>query len=65
MKTERKQQQIRFDVATSDYIKKQKYHTVGTVTKFNITIVRRDKIDTPSTQIHDRSLSWLGMDRYS
>jgi hypothetical protein len=22
--------------------------------------VEKDKIDTPSTQIHDRSLSWLG-----
>jgi len=29
------------------------------VLKFNRKIVERDKIDTV-TQIHDRSLSWLG-----
>jgi hypothetical protein len=35
---------------------KIKYHTVGKITKSNI------KIDTANTQIHDRSLSWLGTD---
>jgi hypothetical protein len=28
--------------------------------KSNIKIVERGKIDTPNSQIHDRSLSWLG-----
>jgi len=32
----------------------------GTIPKFNIKIVQRGKIDTPNTQIHDRSLPWLG-----
>ena len=40
--------------------KNKKYHTVGIFPKSNRKIVERDKIDTPSTQIHDRSLSWLG-----
>ena len=37
--------------------KTQKYHAVPNI---NIKIVERDKIDTPNTQIHDHSLSWLG-----
>jgi hypothetical protein len=28
--------------------------------KSNIKIVERDKIDSTSARIHDRSLSWLG-----
>jgi hypothetical protein len=28
--------------------------------KSNVKIVDREKIDTTNTQIHDRSLSWLG-----
>ena len=36
------------------------YHTVGTVPKSNIKITKRDNIDTPNTQLHNRSLSWLG-----
>ena len=32
----------------------------GTVPKYNIKIVERVKIDTTNTQIHNRSLSWLG-----
>ena len=39
-----------------------KYHTVGTIPKSNIKIVERVKMDTLYTQIHDRSLSWLGTD---
>jgi len=35
------------------------YRTV-TVPISNRKIVDRGKIDTPNTQIHDRSLSWLG-----
>ena len=31
-----------------------------TVPKFNSEIVERGKIDTPSKQIHDHSISWLG-----
>jgi hypothetical protein len=34
--------------------------TVGTVEKSNRKIVEIGKIDTPSTQIHDRSLYWHG-----
>ena len=30
------------------------------VSKYNRNIIERDKIDTGSTQIHDRSLLWLG-----
>jgi hypothetical protein len=36
-----------------------KYNTVGTILKSNIKIVERDKIDTPGTHIHNRSLSQL------
>jgi len=32
-----------------------------TILKLNIKIVGRGKIDTPSTQIHDRSLFWFGL----
>jgi len=41
---------------------RKKCHTVGTVPKFKNNIEERDKIDTTNTQIHDRSLSWLGTD---
>ena len=41
-------------------MKNTKYHTVGTVPTSNIQIVERGKMDTTNTQIHDRSLSWLG-----
>ena len=41
-------------------MKNKKYHTVETIPKLNIKIVERGKIDTPNTQIHDPSLSWLG-----
>ena len=37
-------------------------HTVGIFPKFNRIIVERGKIETPITQIHDCSLSWLGPD---
>ena len=37
------------------------YHIVGTFPQSNRKIVERDNIDTPSTQIHDCSLSWLGL----
>jgi hypothetical protein len=30
-----------------------KYHTVGTILKWNSKIVERGKIDTPNTQIDD------------
>ena len=39
--------------------KNGKYHTVTTVSESNIKILERDKIDTPNTQIHDRSQSCL------
>ena len=41
-------------------MKNNKYHNVGTISKSNIKIVERGKIDIPNTQIHDRSLPWLG-----
>jgi len=31
------------------------YHTVGTASKSEIKIVERRKMDTPNSQIHDRS----------
>ena len=36
-----------------------KYHTVGTIPKSNIKITEICKIDTPNTQIYNRSLSRL------
>jgi len=39
---------------------KKKYHAVGTVLKSNRKVVERVKIDNSNTQIHDRSLYWLG-----
>jgi len=43
-------------------MKNKKDHTVGTISKSNIKIVDRGEIDTSNTQIHYRSLSWLGTD---
>ena len=40
-------------------MKKNKYHTAGTILKLNIKTVERDKIDTPNTQIHYCSLFWI------
>jgi hypothetical protein len=40
-------------------MKNSKYHNVGTLPKSNIIITERGKMDTPNTQIHDHSLSWL------
>jgi hypothetical protein len=39
---------------------KKIYHTVRTVPKSYRNILERGKIDTPNTQLHDRSLSQLG-----
>jgi hypothetical protein len=41
---------------------KQKYNTDGTVLKFNRKIIKRGKIDSINTQIHDRSLFWPSTD---
>jgi hypothetical protein len=41
-------------------MKNEKYHTVGTVPIYNRKILKRGKLDTPNTQIHNLSLSWLG-----
>ena len=38
---------------------KKKYHTVGTVSKSHRKIIEMCNIDTSSTQLHDRSLSWI------
>ena len=43
----------------SDEMKSKKYHTVETITRSNIKVVERDKIDTHNTHIHAHSLSWL------
>ena len=40
-------------------MKSQKQHIIRTAPKSNTNIVERGRIDTPDTQIHDRSLSWL------
>jgi hypothetical protein len=42
-------------------MKNKKYHTVRTLPKSKVKIVERGKMDTPNTQIHDGSLSWLGI----
>ena len=39
-------------------MKNNKYHI--TASKSHTNIIERGKIDTPNTQIHDHSLSWLG-----
>jgi LEA14-like dessication related protein len=38
----------------------KKYHTVGSVPKSNRKFVKRGKINTPNTQIHDRPLPIKG-----
>ena len=38
---------------------KKKYHNVGTILKSNIKIVERGQMDTPNTQLHDCSSSWI------
>ena len=38
-------------------MRNKKYQTVETIPKSNIKMVESGKIDTPNTQIHDRSLS--------
>jgi len=40
-------------------MKIQKYDSVGTIEKLNIKVIERGEIDTPNTQIHDRSLQSL------
>jgi hypothetical protein len=56
----REKQLLELSYRTSYKIfKKQKYHTVGTIPKSERKIVERDKIDSPNTQIHECSLSWL------
>jgi len=40
-------------------MKNKKYRTVRTVPKSNLKMEERDKIDTPSTYIHDCLLSGL------
>ena len=39
--------------------KSKKIRTVRTIQKSNRKIVERGNIDTPNTQIHDQSFSWL------
>lgn len=42
-------------------IKKTKYHTFGTFSKFNINVIEIGKIDILNTHIHDSWLCWLGI----
>jgi hypothetical protein len=46
-------------IQRSTKMKNKKYHTVGTVPKFNSKLVERGKIGTLITKIHDRSFSWM------
>lgn len=41
--------------------KKISIHTVGTFSKSNRKTTERGKIDTPRTDLHDSSFSWLGI----
>ena len=41
-------------------MKNKQFHHVGKVLKSNWKFLERDKINTPNTNIHDLSLSWLG-----
>ena len=41
-------------------MKNKAYDTVGIVLKFNRKMVEKGNIDTHNTQMHDRSLSWVG-----
>jgi hypothetical protein len=36
-------------------MKNKNYYTVGAISKSNIKIVERGKINTPNTQIHDQA----------
>ena len=44
---------------------KTKNSTLSESPQSNWKIVERDKTDTYNTQIHDRSLSWLGTSKWS
>ena len=48
-----------------DINKMKKYHNVGIVPNFNIRIVETGPIDTPNTQIHDRSHFLLGTGHFN
>jgi len=43
-------------------MKNKKYYTLITIPKLNVKFVERGEIHTPNTQIHARSLSYLGTD---
>jgi len=47
------------DHHSKDKLNNKKYYTVRTVPKSTRKIAERGKINTPDTQIHDRSLSCL------
>jgi hypothetical protein len=49
----------KFQNLTDKLSKEAKYPTVGKVLKSNRQIVKRGKIDTSNTHIHNRPLSWL------
>jgi hypothetical protein len=44
-------------------LKNNKYLNVRRIPKYNIKVIERGKIDI-LTQIHDRSLSWVGTGTY-
>ena len=43
----------------SNKMKNNKYHTVGTIPKWNIEIVERGKFDTYNLEIHDHSIGLI------
>ena len=49
-------------IASDNEIKNKTYHNVRTTAKLNIKIAERGKIDTPNSQIHDRTLCCLDID---
>ena len=43
-----------------DTMNNKKFHTVGTIPKFNRKIIERGNIDIPNIHVHDRSLFLFG-----
>ena len=42
--------------------KQNTHHTVRAISTSTIKIVEKGQIYTPNTQIHDRTITWLGTD---
>jgi hypothetical protein len=54
------QEPISFIKYDGKRIKWKKYQSIGTAPKFKTKFSERDKIDSPNTYTHDRTLSWIG-----